>query len=293
MNAVGNQKHAYLIMAHNNFEQLKTLIALLDDPRNDIYLHVDKKAKDFCPDSIKTERAGLHLVEPVRVTWGGHSQIRCEMRLFKAAAGGHYLYYHLLSGVDLPIKTQDEIHAFFREHAGENFMEIDEKEMETRDFVSRTCYYHLFRNITGKSKKPWMRALTLLEKLTLAAQKALGVRRKELVPLCKGANWVSITDELLQWIVGQEEVIQKQFSYSVCADEVFLQSVAMASPYRDSIVKNYYRAIDWERGSPYTYRREDVPALLSSPAFFARKFDAAVDPEAIRLVAEQLRRGSN
>ena len=288
-----NQKHACLIMAHNNFDQLRTLIELLDDPRNDIYLHIDKKARDFCPDSIKTKEAGLFFVEPMPVTWGGHSQIQCELRLFKAAAAGHYLYYHLLSGVDLPIKTQDEIHAFFRQHAGENFMEIDEKEMESRSFVSRTQYYHLFRNITGKSKKPWMRALTLLEKLTLAAQKAVGFRRRELVPLYKGANWVSITDELLQWIVGSEELIRKQFFYSVCADEVFLQSVAMASPYRDSIVKNYYRAIDWERGSPYVYRREDVPALLASPAFFARKFDAAVDPEAIRLVAEQLHRSSN
>lgn len=28
---VANQKHAYLIMAHNNFEQLKILIGLLED----------------------------------------------------------------------------------------------------------------------------------------------------------------------------------------------------------------------------------------------------------------------
>lgn len=33
-----SQKHAYLIMAHNNFEQLRILISLLDDVRNDIYL---------------------------------------------------------------------------------------------------------------------------------------------------------------------------------------------------------------------------------------------------------------
>ncbi len=38
-------KHAYLIMAHDNFEQLKILLDLIDDYRNDIYLHIDKKLK--------------------------------------------------------------------------------------------------------------------------------------------------------------------------------------------------------------------------------------------------------
>ena len=37
-------RHAYLIMAHNQWELLAQLLATLDDERNDIYLHVDKKA---------------------------------------------------------------------------------------------------------------------------------------------------------------------------------------------------------------------------------------------------------
>ena len=41
------KKHAYLIIAHNNFEQLKNLIHALDDTRNDIYVHIDKKASVY------------------------------------------------------------------------------------------------------------------------------------------------------------------------------------------------------------------------------------------------------
>ena len=41
-------KHAYLIIAHQNWEQLKTLIGMLDYIDNDIYIHIDKKAK-ACP----------------------------------------------------------------------------------------------------------------------------------------------------------------------------------------------------------------------------------------------------
>ena len=41
------KKHAYLIMAHTQPELLKKLVMLLDDERNDFYIHVDSKAKDY------------------------------------------------------------------------------------------------------------------------------------------------------------------------------------------------------------------------------------------------------
>ena len=37
-------KHAYLILAHTDMVQLQRLISCLDDRRNDIYVHIDKKA---------------------------------------------------------------------------------------------------------------------------------------------------------------------------------------------------------------------------------------------------------
>ena len=40
-------KHAYLIMAHNNWRNLETLIKLIDDDRNDIYIHIDRKTVEI------------------------------------------------------------------------------------------------------------------------------------------------------------------------------------------------------------------------------------------------------
>lgn len=40
-----SMKHAYLIMAHHEFEVLGKLVQALDDERNDIYIHFDKKVK--------------------------------------------------------------------------------------------------------------------------------------------------------------------------------------------------------------------------------------------------------
>ena len=42
---MNNNRHAYLIMAHNEWELLNTLLSLIDDSRNDIFLHIDKKVK--------------------------------------------------------------------------------------------------------------------------------------------------------------------------------------------------------------------------------------------------------
>lgn len=35
-------KHAFLIIAHNELRILNILLNMLDDSRNDIYLHLDK-----------------------------------------------------------------------------------------------------------------------------------------------------------------------------------------------------------------------------------------------------------
>lgn len=40
-------RHGFLIIAHNQWWQLRELIKALDAEGHDLYIHVDKKAKDF------------------------------------------------------------------------------------------------------------------------------------------------------------------------------------------------------------------------------------------------------
>ena len=117
------KKHAYLIMAHTQPELLKMLLKKLDDERNDIYLHIDSKAKDYPLDEVATvlQKANCVFTERTDVKWGSYSQIHCEMVLLKEAVKCEHAYYHLLSGMDLPIKSQDDIHAFFEKYDGLEF----------------------------------------------------------------------------------------------------------------------------------------------------------------------------
>ena len=283
-----NQKHAYLIMAHTNFPQLQILINLLDHPSNDIYLHVDKRSVDFRPEMIQVSASTLTIIDPIRITWGGHSQIRCELNLLKASAPNHYRYYHLISGIDLPLKSQDEIHEFFEAHYPENFINFHAPSNESKSFLYRIEQYHIFQDLMGRSKGLVPGLLRRANNGFIALQKLVGFRRKQYIPPYKGTNWFSITDELAQYVLSQEALIKKQFYYSSCADEVFLHSVAMASPCRDTIVDDCLRAIDWDRGDPYIFRQEDVDNLLVSPNLFGRKFDTQVDAQAIDKIAAHL-----
>ena len=104
-------KHAYLIIAHNEFEILKLLIDALDYVRNDIYIHFDSKCK-ILP-NLKCNEAGLYILcDRIDVRWGDYSQIETEMLLFEYAhdmqkkTRVRYLYYHLISGVDLPLNIK-------------------------------------------------------------------------------------------------------------------------------------------------------------------------------------------
>ena len=117
-------KHAFLIIAHNELRILNILLTMLDDSRNDIYLHLDKKWKLNIQNLHYPQKAQLFLIEKrMDIRWGDISLIKLEFRLFRMAfANGPYLYYHLLSGVDLPIKSQDYIHEFFQKNYGKEFV---------------------------------------------------------------------------------------------------------------------------------------------------------------------------
>lgn len=288
---ITNEKHAFLIMAHTNFSQLQTLISLLDHPQNDIYLHIDKRASGFQPDQIVVRHSNLVIIDRMRVNWGGHSQITCELNLLKASVPGQYQYYHLLSGLDLPLRSQREIHSFFDNAYPRNFIRFDMKSIESREFHHRIETFHLLQDHFGKNTGVVPGLLRRIENLSLRIQKRIGIRRKQYIQPYKGTNWFSITHELAEYVLSREKLIQKQFYYTVCADEVFLHSIVMDSPYRKTVVDNSLRSIDWTRGDPYVYRKEDVEDLLASEFMFARKFDEKVDPAAIAKVAFSVSRG--
>ena len=81
-------KHAFLIIAHNEYPILEVLLSMLDDERNDIYLHIDKRAVALYQKikGFKTKKAGFYLIEKsIKVYWGDISLVKAEYLLFETA----------------------------------------------------------------------------------------------------------------------------------------------------------------------------------------------------------------
>ena len=234
------------------------------------------------------KKSALHFVENVREQWGGYSQIQSELILFQAAWEHGYEYYHLISGVDLPIKTQDEIHEFFREHYGKEFIYFCPKTFWEESRYKYEQYYWLQEKI-GREGHGFLR---FVEKVSLFLQRRIGIKRHmESMEYCLGANWVSITHELVGFILENKELIYKMFHATLCADEFFIQTLVWNSDkYRKkvfSLEDDYFaslRLIDWKRGNPYVWRENDYEELMQAPHLFARKFDETVDAAVIEKV---------
>lgn len=211
-------KHAFLIIAHNEYPVLEVLLSMLDDERNDIYLHIDKRATELFQQikKVKMQKAGFYLIEnPIKVYWGDISQVQVEYLLFETALShGPYAYYHLLSGTDLPIKSQDYIHAFFQQNAGKEFVGFWQDAAHQRD-LERKVFRHYFFTKRLKDKEHLLHGITaLIRNLILAVQKISHYRRKQTFEFKKGGNWISITENAVKYLLQYKEIVLNRMKYS-------------------------------------------------------------------------------
>ncbi|WP_368250752.1 beta-1,6-N-acetylglucosaminyltransferase [Intestinibacter bartlettii] len=289
-------KHAYLIIAHNNFYTLEKLIKLIDDKRNDIYIHIDKKIRNFDFDYYKSivRDSNLIFVDRIKVNWGGFSQIKSELILFKEASKNEYEYYHLISGVDLPIKTQEYIHNFFR-NCNMDFLTNIKSEYIPNEVYQRVSKFYLFQD----SNIPFLKSI---DKKLIKIQDILKINRwDDNIKLQYGSNWASLTHESVKYIIENEKFIYKKFKYTLGADEVYKQTLLFNNEkYKKKLYlyeyNNYHisynmRHIDWHRGNPYIFLSEDYEELMSNKALFARKFDCNKDRNIIDKIYKKLMGG--
>lgn len=282
-------RHAYLIMAHHEPEILKLLLSRLDHSDNDFYVHLDRKSSVNTDEIVSAvKQSNLVFVERKRISWGDYSQIDCEMRLLESAIGGNYDYYHLLTGVDLPLKSNEEIDQFFRQNNGAEFISFDQEANETRDFVRRYDGYHF--NICYFGNNVLLkRAVAILQKILKKVMRVVNrhVRRSRNYPdlvFMKGSSYFDITHALACHVLSQKDLIEKVFRYTLCCDEVFLHTVAYNSPYREKITFSGTRFIDWSKheNSPQVLTVEHYDQLIQTEKLFARKFSSAHSAELIQ-----------
>lgn len=278
VNDIDSERFAYLIIAHNEPYILHKLISLLDDPRNDIFLLIDKKSNLYQFKNLNTLYSKLIMCDPLDIRWGDLSQIQAELKLFETAYSyAHYKYFHLISGVDFPIKSQDYIHNYFQspELSDKEFLHYVDTPGNQKDLIFKTNYYHLFTRWFRPKSFLLKILLTISNKSLLNLQKILRISRKYPLYLRKGMQWCSLTSKGVKLLLDNKIFLLKTFKYTWCPDEIFIQSLFWTFYDHDKIHKDPIRLIDWQRGKPYTFNESDSDELMSSPMLFARKFSTS------------------
>lgn len=280
-------KHAYLIIAHNEYEVLRLLLNALDDTRNDLFIHFDAKCHEL--PLLKCLNSNLYILpNRIDVRWGDYSQIETEMSLFEYAHSMQkstetsYQYYHLISGVDIPLKSQNVIHDFFNQHNGKEFIGYYQGNLE-QELRKKVQMYHLYSRNFSKERR--LNITNVLRALFCRLQLLIDYKRNEDIELVRGTNWVSITNDLVEYLLSKKEEIRQRFHHTFCADEVYKHTLSWNSPFKERLYNSQnealgcMREINWvitdKKSFLPSFTMDDYERLKNSPMLFARKFDSA------------------
>ena len=268
------QKHAFLIIAHDNFRVLEKLLLALSHPDVDLYLHIDAKVK---MPVFESDIPRLHILNyRIDTRWGDISQIETEYLLMETALkDGGYAYYHIISGTHYPLMSIQSILDYFDTLDGQtvfyNFCTAtpfqENLKLRTFNFFTRTLGYGSMRV---------RRFSQILNRIGHIVQDFLKVRRNKGVLFYKASNWASFSEEAVRYLIDSKDRAMKIFKHSFCGDEFFAPTLLMESHLKNRLFcYDHYLKLEMGNANPRVLTLEDFPDLLNSGYMFARKFNDA------------------
>ena len=194
----------------------------------------------------------------------------------------------------MPLKSQDDIYAFFEEESGYEFVRFYNENFEAGDRVY--YYYYPFQEVCGKGNGITTFPFKIANCFMVAVQKMIKFTRNKDIRSQKGSNWFSITDDLARYVLSKKQRIKKVFFATYCADEIFLQTLIWNSGFKDKLFHNKFdndmhaimRLIIWEKNGPHVFTMEDKEMLEATEFLFGRKFDVSVDEKIIASVRQRV-----
>ena len=279
---------AYLIMGHKDPGQILHLIETLRDSAAFFVIHIDGRAGD---DVFKPLRdyAATHpevlLTRRIRCYWGGFGIANAMTECVKAAArsGRHFDYAILLSAQDYPIKSAAQIEDFLTGNKGAEFIESFPLSKPNR-WTNHSGYFQAMKRV-----RYWTFFIR-------SRRFYLPIPRK--FPFgwepYGGSQWWGLSRECILYLdqfLRQNRGFVSYFKHVLIPDESLFQSILSNSKFRERIVNDDLRYIDWKRPNPNyprTLDLEDYEFLRSSPKLFARKFSPDRSQELIEKIDTEL-----
>lgn len=308
---------AYHILCHDNFEQVARLLESLYS-EDDVFLIDIDDGKKPKTDGLGqwVQRDNVHVTRDSNIGWGGSGTLRKTMRgAFKLLElDTKWSYYVVLSGQDLPLKSNSHIKSvlaqgakegtnfircFPAEHVDLDSLEINNKSEKTRMWGDRG-HTKVYAKPGVINPQVCMYARTLVDVAEAGEDGAVYVgtvdpllhKHREAFfnryPFYTGANWFNLHRDLI------EAMVNDAFTYELYAelkttfipDEAFFQTYIMNSRFRNSVSQNYGRLILRPGPVPKVkmFEMEDWDAIKNCTELYGRKFDTRHDHEIVNRV---------
>ncbi len=269
-------RHAFLILAHEDPQQLAKLIDALEYPSFDVYLHIDVTAEE---DFSGIENAH-DVVSRYDISWGGFAMVEATLFLLRRALEtANYYSYTLLSGADYPIKSNAYI--------DETLSSISATRIDYWHDEDPSWYRRYKRYFFHDWPDPVSRVLNGLSR-RLARVLPDRSLPEGIVPYF-GSQWWTLNrdgaEAVFEFIDRRPDVVRFMRTVHI-PDEMFFQTALVNAEREVTLVREPLRYFDWSarRAHPKILGEEDLDTLRGSECLFARKFDESRVPGIIRAV---------
>ncbi|MBE9585140.1 glycosyl transferase [Mucilaginibacter sp. JRF] len=270
---------AHLILTYTDPLLTERLIKKIAHPDFDFYIHVDLK---FSIESYLhlADLPNVYLIKNREdVRWAGYNTIKATFNCVReiVETGIKYDFINFLSGQDYAVKPVEYMVDFFKNNTGKQFIRYQNAETTWTEGQSRVSRYHFVNfKFKGKYRLEWLINLLRRPRRHLP---------QNLTMWGKAMFWMLSADcamYVVERVEGSPE-LQKFLKYTWGSDEFVFQTILMDSPFREALVNDDYRYIDWSKGGahPKTLTVNDFDKIMQSDALFARKFSTSVDIDII------------
>lgn len=276
---------AHLILTYTNPKQTERMIKRMKHDNFDFYIHVDKKY-DIRPHLFLANLPNVYFIKNrTDVIWAGYNTVKACFECIKEIASTKvdYSFINLLSGQDYPLRSGEVLADFFEQHRGYEFLRYrDIKNEWTEGMIRMQRYFLTNYNFKGKYK------IERVINFILPARKI----PYKMHPYGESMFWM-LSPEAAMYVVEKVEADKKLSNFfSLCwgTDEFVFQTILMNSDYKDKIINENYRYIDWSQGgaNPKLLDEDNFEPIKKSNMLFARKMESSTSAKLMDLIDTNL-----
>lgn len=262
-------KHCLIITAYKNINQINQLITITPNDWG-IYIHIDKKS--MINESDINKRA--HVFKQKKIYWGSWEHLYVIVFLLKEALKSNIVYdfYHIITGQDFYATSPYNFDKFLKK--GNNYIECFD--LPKNNWWGNGIDIIYFKTISsyGDIRFGLYKLINriLRHYYNRSNNKEMAEKTKYLYG---GSVYCSLSYDFVKWITESyiSNKLLNDLKNTLCSEEIYFQTLINNSPFRNTIINNNYRYIDWSaKIPPKILELEDFPKFKDK-YLFCRKIE--------------------